>query len=1274
MFLCAGALGATYDWSTNPGDGSPDNPYQISEPNHLMAIGSDPNLLDKCFVLTNDIDLDPNLPGNTVFKSAVIAPGTGPAAPYQGDPFTGRFDGNYHKIANLTIYALDESHWPYPELRDCIALFGRVDEGAVIESLVLDNVSVEGDDTLAALVAYQAGGTIRNCGVSGIISGGTDVGALVGTAASTSIVRCYARCSITGYENVGGLAGSCVSIDLQDSYSQSNIQAAGGYVGGLVGLVEHGTVTNCYSTGQMGAGYGLMSDYSDAEIYNSFWDYEASGLELSPRVALTGPDISSSDMKDASLYSSNCWGANTWTIDVNDYPALAWENLPGTYIAEPIVPFNGEGTQLSPYEIEDFNDLRLVASGSYFWDKSYVLLNDIDLSGRHLNSIGYNQNHCFAGTFYGNHRCLSNLAMDNRQAYFGLFGYIGQTGRVQDLNLPDVYLRGLHHFGSVAGLNKGSIENCTASGSLYARIIGSHPGFMNMPVTGGIVGQNDGTILGCEFSGAVTSPNTKGYLGGFAGCNYGTIRQCRCSSTVLKGQPVSYSQPTGGFVADNFGILDTCFAETQVSATCDNVGGLVGRCSDGEIKGCCSRGTVRSGSDEIGGLIGRLDKGYVYACYSTCDVSAKSSSGHFGGLVGLNYGSLVACYSTGTIKEGLASEYYGGLVGENAQTGTILQCYSTSFLRLDPGSWTTRLGGLVGYNRGSVEDSYWDIEASAMTTSYGGVGLTTEDMHRRESFVGFDFDDTDGDPADWQMPPGNRPALSWEQFVAVPDVVGLPEVQALAVLEAATVRWSLQYNYSDYPTGTVAWQIPDNDVLMSSLCPVVVSVSQGQIFAGGEGIPADPYQISTPQHLMQIGDNPELLDKAYILVNDIAFDPNNDPNHLFTRPVIASESDGAPFSGTLDGDYHKILNLRVNVNGSAGSYPSSASLFGYIEDRPPKVCTVKNLTLESAQVTAYKDTQDYCGSLVGHMKDAILQNCHVRSSAISGDESVGGLAGYSYNGSILFCSSSDATVLGAKYVGGLLGYNKTGLVISSFSGALISTPPDRGGTYYGGLVGFNYGYGINQTLQIDRCYFEGEVEGGGSVGGIAGYNQWGVISNCYSSGTIGGRPNLGGIVGQNDGDVYHCYASGPVTGFTSSRGGVVGADGTWSYRSVVGSYWDEDATGIGTSAGGTGLTTDLMKQKASFEGWDFVGESANGTADIWRLCEDLADYPRLSWQFGADLDCPDGVFFEDVLYLAGRWLETDLDPYTSADRTGDAGVDFADYALLAESWLEGITD
>ena len=46
--ICAQAH--AYDWSTDTGDGSPQSPYQIYEPNHLMYIGSDPNLFNKHFV------------------------------------------------------------------------------------------------------------------------------------------------------------------------------------------------------------------------------------------------------------------------------------------------------------------------------------------------------------------------------------------------------------------------------------------------------------------------------------------------------------------------------------------------------------------------------------------------------------------------------------------------------------------------------------------------------------------------------------------------------------------------------------------------------------------------------------------------------------------------------------------------------------------------------------------------------------------------------------------------------------------------------------------------------------------------------------------------------------------------------------------------------------------------------------------------------------------------------------------------------------------------
>ncbi len=96
-----------------------------------------------------------------------------------------------------------------------------------------------------------------------------------------------------------------------------------------------------------------------------------------------------------------------------------------------------------------------------------------------------------------------------------------------------------------------------------------------------------------------------------------------------------------------------------------------------------------------------------------------------------------------------------------------------------------------------------------------------------------------------------------------------------------------------------------------------------------------------------------------------------------------------------------------------------------------------------------------------------------------------------------------------------------------------------------------------------------------------------------------------------------------------------------------------------------------MQTLTTFTGvsWDFTNESTNGLADIWRLCEDGTAYPRLSWEFGSDYACNDGVSIEDLLYLSDRWLQTDLTPNTSADRTSDGKVNTEDFALLAQQWL-----
>src|SRR4030042_2425791 len=60
------------------GTGGPNDPYQIATAADLIALGETPEDYDKHFVLTADIDLDPNLPGRKVFDCAVIAPDTDP--------------------------------------------------------------------------------------------------------------------------------------------------------------------------------------------------------------------------------------------------------------------------------------------------------------------------------------------------------------------------------------------------------------------------------------------------------------------------------------------------------------------------------------------------------------------------------------------------------------------------------------------------------------------------------------------------------------------------------------------------------------------------------------------------------------------------------------------------------------------------------------------------------------------------------------------------------------------------------------------------------------------------------------------------------------------------------------------------------------------------------------------------------------------------------------------------------------------------------------------
>ena len=88
--------------------------------------------------------------------------------------------------------------------------------------------------------------------------------------------------------------------------------------------------------------------------------------------------------------------------------------------------------------------------------------------------------------------------------------------------------------------------------------------------------------------------------------------------------------------------------------------------------------------------------------------------------------------------------------------------------------------------------------------------------------------------------------------------------------------------------------------------------------------------------------------------------------------------------------------------------------------------------------------------------------------------------------------------------------------------------------------------------------------------------------------------------------------------------------------------------------------------------WDFVGETDNGTEDIWSICEGT-NYPRFVWQIPVgDFVCPDGVTIDDFSFLMEHWLDGNCDSSngycdgTDLDQSGTVGV--LDLEIFFENW------
>ena len=346
-------------------------------------------------------------------------------------------------------------------------------------------------------------------------------------------------------------------------------------------------------------------------------------------------------------------------------------------------------------------------------------------------------------------------------------------------------------------------------------------------------------------------------------------------------------------------------------------------------------------------------------------------------------------------------------------------------------------------------------------------------------------------------------------------------------------------------------------------------------FAGGSGTETDPYQISTPDHLVQL---------FYYLGNDNVYFKmiNNIDLTSYLAVGGAGYNGGAGwspigntgnrFSGTFNGAGFKITGLWINRSST-----DYVGLFGGADK-----ATISNLGIEVASTGI--NGGSYVGGLIGSNSNSTVINCFVvgNVSGTSGsDIYVGGLIGY--NGGVVTNCYAKGNVSANNgnnsYVGGLIGYNVETVTNCYVEGNVNGSDADNyfSENYVGGLIGYNYRYNYNYI--VSNCHFIGDVSGTGkynSVGGLIGYNRSNV-SDCYVTGNIsgsstGGTIDVGGMIGYNNSSITNCYSTVTVSSIgryshttnpnNSNRvGGLIGANGS----TVTKCYATSSVGGSGSS-------------------------------------------------------------------------------------------------------------
>ena len=670
------------------GEGTEENPYLITSTN------------DFAYLVSQLATYDSNYGYGQFFKQIADIKAPIPNCLYQGNayksaPFAGNYDGDSHKILNLTYLGTNGG-----EQSDAIGLFSILHDGAVIRNLDIEGADIEYPGNCCGLLAGVANGNIRieNITLNGNIKSTKDkVGGLIGYIEGNA--QSLAQISIR-------------NVRLGVSFSESGSS----YIGALIGWAENASIQvedissdgifknlrgNNHVAGLIGKLYGQIDARKIKLQHTTLNDFPISGNQ------------NVGGLIGEAFLQASC--------SFNDIP-IDMPMIGSSYGGGLIGQFRPEAPTSTLITIENFQ-LSNPANRSQIQGGSYV-----------GGMIGYShKTHANAFTIELKGESLFHASITGQSVIGGIFGSLDDT-QIQFTPASQLYMdnESLEASSGICGTLAGALSYQEPGKEilLNPEILVINP---NIKIKGG---NNVGGIIGTLYNGTLTGTYTPEFnaanvivskiprpifpgninsekpyrenaasVGGIVGyADKSTLRRLFTQLSIYGRSTV------GGIIgyASDTQISD-CGVKTETFNNGNNsaimVGGIIGQASCSshcEFSNLVNYSDISSGSNYIGGIFGSMVAGTSVKINKVVNLGKISATNNVGGIIGKTSGKDIEVYDAANfgVIQGIAGDKecgVGGIAGTAEDAITIYKSVNHGNITINRNAKYYGAGGILGY-------------------------------------------------------------------------------------------------------------------------------------------------------------------------------------------------------------------------------------------------------------------------------------------------------------------------------------------------------------------------------------------------------------------------------------------------------------------------------------------------------------------------------------------------------------------------------------------------